>query len=231
MTTTAPQLGTEQQRADARRLHAKVGRRTLAKRLGLSEWDTRLLLASLGLRGVSKGTWKDDRPDLCPECKMREQGQKSTGCPVTHVGPYTAEDYLRDHAGEMSKKRLAKLTSYSVNAVRMKLSELNLRPSDLRTDLTVSQVAKLIGYSEDWVRGTVKRKEMPWRETDGVLRVWPSELRAWVLEDPRSRVQWSKVAREDLGDIAGLIAGDWGVSDTERQTQRRKRRAEEAKAA
>lgn len=187
---------TEAQKADIRRLHAKMGRRVLAERVGLSVRVLRRAMSEMGLSGQRRGIWGDDRQDLAPD---------------GHLGRYTAEDYLRDHAGEMGHRRLAREIGCSRSSVELRMLRLDMRLSELRTDLAVSDVARLVGYSEQWLRE--RRKWMPWRVVDGVMRIWPSQVRAWILEDPRGRVQWSRVAREDLGDVVGLIVGDWGVSE------------------
>lgn len=192
---------------EVKRLALRLGRRSMATRLGLSEWQVRKLLYQVGLGG-RRARWLEPRPDLAPD---------------DYEGPYTADDYLRDNAGERSKRRLAREIGCSASALRLRLSRLALRPSELRTDLTVSQVASLIGRSEDYVRTLVSRRVMPWRRVDGVWRVWPSELRAWLLEDAAGRVEWGRVSREDLPTVVGLLVGAWGVSEDHKRARRRRR--------
>jgi hypothetical protein len=183
----------------------------MARRLGLSEWQVRKLLAQVGLAG-RRSRWTEPRPDLAPD---------------DYAGVYTADDYLRDNAGERSKRRLAREIGCSASALRLRLSSLGLRPSELRTDLTVSQVALLIGRSEDYVRTLVHRRALPWRRVDGVWRVWPSELRTWLLEDAAGRVEWGRVPRDELPTIVGLLVGAWGVSEDHKRSRRRRRGVED----
>jgi DNA-binding Lrp family transcriptional regulator len=185
-------LATQHQRDQVRRLHGKLGQRALAAKVGLSWWRLRHLLAAMGLTSGRRGWWSHHRADLVPE---------------GHAGTYTAEDYLRDHAGERSQVRMARELGCSRAAVQQRMHDLNLRLSELRTELTASMVARLVGWSEVWVRNSLRG-----RTVDGVWRIWPSELRAWMLQDVR-RVRWERVAREDIIDAVGLVVGDWGVGD------------------
>lgn len=195
MSVDLDRLASEEQRAEVKRLHTRLGRGAIAKRVGMSEWRVRKLLAAMGLRAGRGGRWTEDRPDLAPD---------------GHDGAYTARDYLRDHAGEMGRRRLARDIGCSLGAVQIELHRLDLALSELRTDLTLSVVARLVGWGEDYIRGVVKRKELRASRIDGVLRVHPSSLRRWILADIR-RVRWERVAREDVLETVGLIVGEWGV--------------------
>lgn len=190
--TDLDRLATPHQRDQVRRLHGKLGQRALAAKVGLSWWRLRHLLAAMGLTGGRRGWWSHHRADLVPE---------------GHAGTYTAEDYLRDHAGERGPTRMARELGCSKAAVIVRLSALGLRMSELRTDLTAPTVAGLVGWSEAWVR-----QHLRGRMVDGVWRMWPSELRLWILEDVR-RVRWERVDRASLLDTVGLIVGDWGVGE------------------
>ncbi|MCA9643516.1 MAG: helix-turn-helix domain-containing protein [Myxococcales bacterium] len=192
-----PHWATERHVAEVRKLHTRFGRAQLAKRVGISEWKLRKLLAALGLRAGRGRRWEEERPDLAPD---------------GHTGSYTACDYLRDHAGEQSKRRLAREIGCSEASVRCELWKLGMRIKELRTELTLAEVARLTGWSEPHVRQLVARKELRAVRLDGVLRVYPSVLRKWMLTNVR-RVRWERIAREDVLDSVSLLAGDWGVSD------------------
>lgn len=185
-----------------------LGREAIANRLGgVSVRQVRRMIAELGIAGRCVSPWDEERDDLAPD---------------GHKGSYTADDYLRDHAGEMGVERLAREIGRgrSVNAVRVRLSRLGLCVSDMRTDLTLSTVSALVGWSTEWLMAAVRRRELKAQTVDGVVRVWPSVLRDWICADVR-RVRWERVAREDLLDIVSLIAGDWGVSDDAAKARRR----------
>lgn len=201
---------------EVRRLKANgFGREAIARRLdGVSERQVRRLLTELGLAGRNAGQWNEERPDLAPDA---------------HKGSYTADDYLRDHAGEMDAERLAREVGRgrSVHAVRVRLSRLGLCISELRTDLPIATAAALVGWSEDWLLGRVRRKELRAHESGGVWRIWPSSLRDWVVADV-TRVRWERVGREYLLDLAGLLTGAWGLSDDAVKARRRAAREGEA---
>ena len=192
-----PHWATERHVAEVRRLHTRFGRAQLAKRIGISEWKLRKLLSALGLRAGRGRRWEEERPDLAPD---------------GHTGSYTACDYLRDHAGEQGQRRLAREVGCSRSAVRTQLHRLSLGIAELRTELSLTDVARLIGWSDRHVRALVERRELRAVRLDGVLRVYPSVLRKWILTDVR-RVRWERIAREDVLDVVSLVAGDWGVSD------------------
>jgi len=85
--------------------------------------------------------------------------------------------------------------------------------SELRTDLTVAMVCDLTGRSEPTILRALARRELRGRMSDGAWRVWPSELRRWVLADasrvvPRAVQSWE--------ELVGLLGGLWGVPDDTR---------------
>lgn len=198
------------EKAAIAKLSGKLGRRAIGQRTGLGEWTVRLLQTEMGLAGRDSGFWLRPRPDLAP--------QDDDGQPLEE--DYTADDYLRDHAGEQGIGRLAREIGCSRNAVRCRLSRLRLRISEMRTDLTATAVAKLVGWSEDWVIKAFKAKKMRGRKVDGVWRIWPSELRDWIVDDVR-RVRWERVERQDLLEVVSLLVGDWGVSDDAKKAKKR----------
>lgn len=184
------------------------GREAIARKLApVTERQVRSMLSRLGLAGRGRKDWDADRPDLAPD---------------GHRGSYSADDYLRDHAGEMGPERLAREIGRgrSVVAVEVRLSRLGIRVSELRTDLSVATASTLVGWSEDWLLRAIRRKEIKAQQVDGVWRIWPSALRDWIIADVR-RVRWERVAREDLLDVASLIAGDWGLSEDAAKARRR----------
>lgn len=192
--------------------HRRLGVRALASRatsvLGepVSGSTIHRVRAELGLSPGRSATWTRQRPDLAPD---------------DHEGAYTARDYLRDHAGEQGVSRLAKEIGCTRAAVSVELSRQRMRMTELRTELTLSAVSRLIGWSESHVRGLVEAKKLRAVRLDGVLRVYPSVLRRWLLEDVR-RVQWERVDRDALLEVVTLLMGEWGVSpDSEAGAPRR----------
>lgn len=98
---------------------------------------------------------------------------------------------------------------------------MGLRLNELRTDLGVGLICELVGRSEAYVLRALARRDLRGRRLDGAWRVWPSELRRWILAD-RSRVLLREVVLWE--ELAGLLAGEWGVAE-ERDRRRRRRAA------
>lgn len=135
--------------------------------------------------------------------------------------------HLREHAGERGPKRLTRdLRAMGFHrdesAVRRQLSVLALSLPTLRVELTLRTCEQLIGRSVPTLMAHIRRRELSARMTDGAWRVWPSELREYVLAD-KGRVDW---ARSELPhELMGLLASEWGVSeDGERRKARKARR-------
>lgn len=106
----------------------------------------RMLLRGLGVRRVAQRTGTPRR--------VVERERARLGLTPRRSQPWTdaQRTYLRDHAGEQSVTRLAREVSrigpaHTEGAVRVEMSRLGLSACDLRTDLTVTQVAELVGRS------------------------------------------------------------------------------------
>jgi len=127
-------------------------------------------------------------------------------------------DALREFAGERGPARLARELGRTELAVRRKLNTLGLTDEDLRTDLTLEQVAELVGRSATYLRQHINLRRLSARIVEGAYRVWPSELRAWVDAD-RSRVDWTLA---DVDTLWGLGRGEWGISEETAKSLRRK---------
>jgi len=184
--------------ADVERLAARgLGQRRIASLLGVSRRQVR---AHTAPDGLGHRDWTD-----------RER------------------QHLREYAGERGPKRLARDLGAmgpgrSPDAVRRQLLRMGLRLEDLRTDLGVGLITELVGRSEPFILRALGRRELHGRQVDGAWRVWPSELRRWILAD-RSRVLLREVVLWE--ELAGLLAGEWGVAE-ERDRRRRRRGLGEA---
>ena len=108
----------------------------------------------------------------------------------------------------MARDLTAMGTPRTESAVRAELSRLELSLPDLRTDLSVEMVCDLVGRSRPTVLGALTRRELKGRKADGAWRVWPSEVRRWVLADPSVVVP---AAVESWDELVGLLGGLWGV--------------------
>jgi len=163
------------------------------------------------------------------EAKVRERADKAgsqavaeeTGVPRSQVldvwrqegvgrtrVPWSEADdaYLREHAGEQSVPRLARELQRTQPAIRARLHKLGLSIKDMRPDLTVAEVAAILGRNVEWVRRRIHSRELAGRHQDGAFRVWPSAIRELVRRDP-SAPHWPSV-----GDwqpyLTQIIAGD-----------------------
>lgn len=168
------------------------GARRIAKRLGLSRWQVRRLLPS------ASRSWTD-----------------------------AERDHLRSHAGECGPERLAREltrmgTRRTADAVRRELLRLGLTLAELRTDLTVSLVCELTGRSEPYVLRAIGRRELAAERLGVSWRIWPSQLRSWILAD-KARVLWKQVELRE--ELVGLLAGEWG-----REARKKARGREEVEA-
>ena len=151
----------------------------------------RMLLRGLGIERVAQ------RSGVPRRVVQRER--RRLGLTARRAQPWTETQrtYLREHVGEQSVTRLAREVSrlgpaHSEGAVRVELSRLGLSACDLRTDLTVLQVAELIGRSPPYVLAAIRRKELAALQQDGAWRIWPSEVLAWIDADP-TRIGWQRV--------------------------------------
>ncbi len=175
--------------------HRRQGGRRIAKAMGLTHWQ---------VRGVLERSRAGKRPARLSDWRAWTDPEKQ---------------HLREHAGERGPKRLARdLTKMgrtrSPNGVRRQLLRMSMSIAELRTELTVRLVCELIGRSEPFVLRAIGRKELGARQSEGAWRIWPSELRVYVLAD-RSRVDQRRVELWD--ELVGLLAGEWGVSEDGRK--------------
>jgi hypothetical protein len=155
---------TERDKAEICRLHGRYGSRSVAVRLGVSERRVRAI-------------WEDEG--------------LGTGC-LRRAWTSREDAYLRDHAGEQSVPRLARELRRSEGGVRWRLARLQLDVEELRTDLTATQIAEVIGRDITFVLSRIRRREIAARQQDGAWRIWPSALREWIRSDP-GIVQWAKI--------------------------------------
>jgi len=131
------------------------------------------------------------------------------------------------HAGERSVRRLVRDLAEmgyrrTPKAVYARLDVLALVLAELRVELTLATCGQLTGRTVPTLMAHVRRKYLTARMTDGAWRVWPADLRTYVLAD-KARVDWSKV--ELRHELLGLMGSEWGVSeDTERRRDRARRR-------
>lgn len=88
---------------------------------------------------------------------------------------------------------------------------MGLSLSALRTDLTATQVAELIGRDLRYVTAAIQRRELKARQAQGAWRCWPSEVVAWIDADP-SRINWSRAAGQ-CHELWTLARGLWGKGD------------------
>lgn len=169
---------TARDRAEIVRLHGRQGSRRVAEGLGLSERAVRAVWAAEGL-GTSCLRW-----------------------------PWTASEdaHLVEHAGEQSVPRLARELRRSEGGVRWRLSILSLSVEELRTDLTATTVAEVIGRSVPFVLSRIGRRELAARQQDGAWRIWPSAVREWIRTDP-AVVAWDRIGNW-AAYIVALLTGD-----------------------
>lgn len=163
---------------ECRRLHGRHGARRVGQLLGLSERQVRQI-------------WH--REGLGHQCLRRPWSE-------------TEDAYLREHAGEQSVPRLARELRRSEGGVRWRLALLGLSIEELRTDLTATTVAELIGRDIGFVLSRIRRRELPARQQDGAWRVWPSQVREWIRQDP-SVVEWGRVGNW-ASYLVALLTGD-----------------------
>lgn len=190
---------TPEQRAEIERLARKMGRGGIVARTGLPARLIQRELESLRLR---------TRRRL--EFEPREDA------------------YLRSYAHakglEELQRDLAALAGvvHPLERIRVRVQVLmTLGMRELRTELSVEQVAILIGRDEKHVRNEIERKRLRAHRMGGTIyRVAPSDLRLYVLAD-KARVDYVRFERDELMD---LIAKLWGVSDDNERAQRRKAR-------
>jgi hypothetical protein len=160
------------------RLHGRHGSRRVSERLGVSERAVRQVWA---------------RKALGSSCPRRKWSARE-------------DQYLRDHAGEQSVPRLARELVRSESAVRARLVRLGLCVEDLRTDLTATLVAEIIGRDVGFVLRRIGSKDLQARQQDGAWRVWPSVFRDWVRKDP-TVIRFDRVG--EWGHyLVALLTGD-----------------------
>jgi hypothetical protein len=163
-----------QREAIAKRFARGMGRRRIAVAERLPERAVREALQSLGLRRHPQRPWSTVcHPDLWPDAYRPEL-----------EGPYTHEAHLKHTAGERSVRRLARELGRTTGSVRRQLSVLAMSMPDLRTELTVRQVADIVGRPESYVMAAIRRGELGARKLDNAWRIWPSEVRDWLDTDP-----------------------------------------------
>lgn len=221
----------EAARAEVVRLWRRgKGRRSIARaltRLGhhVSDGSVRSLLEAKGMTRSRKPAPSWDTP--APRALWPDDWGK------LEPGPYTCDDHLAHTAGERSVDRLARELGRTKRAVQLRLVCLGRHMPELRQTLTLSQVERLTGRVAPTLLGAIRRGELRAHQSDGAWRVWPSDLRTWLLGD-LDRLDLDRVGEpEEHGDIAharreilGLIGELWGTTgETARKAEQRKRRA------
>lgn len=200
---------TDAERAEIVRL-ARVLRRglpTIVRRTRLPATLVRRVMVAEGLcrpTAVSQAWSRECRAELRPD---------------KHKGPYTHDDHLRHTAGERAPERLARELGRSVIAVRSRLSALGISIGARRLELTVTDVAELLGRDPGTILAAIRRYKASTRgdETDdrglraeqvgGRWLVQPRHLRAWIVEDT-TRFRWAQSS--DPQAVLGLLVGLWG---------------------
>lgn len=128
---------------------------------------------------------------------------------------WTAEDDEKMEellaAGWSDRRVGEELGGRSGGAVRNRKSRLRLRAEDWRIQLDVVTVAQLIGRHHKTVTSWLERGELKGRRHKCGWRVWPKQLREFVLAEP-SRVRWTALGT-DAWELVNLLGGRWGVGE------------------
>ena len=191
---------TPEQRLEIHRLARKYGQATVAAKLGLPVWMVRSEMQAIKVRRAPAVPWTEAENDV-----LEELG-----------GSVSAKQIV----GELRRRGHVR----SLRAVQDQMvTVLRLGRRDSRADLTVVQVAALLGRGEGFVRDEIGRKRLRAYDIDGAWRVYPSSLREYVLGD-LDRADWLKCERREL---LSLLMRQWGVSDEERK---RKAKAKQGRA-
>ena len=140
------------------------------------------------------------------------------------------DNHLRENpekSGATLARELAELcgTARAPRRIRARIAYLLGMPSrELRLELSIPQVATLIGRDRRFVTAEIERRRLPARRSseDGRRYVVPSVLRTYVDRD-LTRVDWTRC---DWRELIDLLRGGWGVPDE--RTERRKRQRERA---